>query len=176
MTPTLPELPDVTRNGDVEAAVAALGSRPLGLDGVHVAVEGRPSVERRWSPDVRRDVFSASKTVTSLAVGIAQSEGLLSVEDLVVDHLPRPDLGYAAGMERVTIRHLLTMSSGITYRWDDPDADQSVADAGNKAWRSTQEPVFTTFSGMSDGPAPWSYYLVRNRDDQAWRILDWGQG
>ena len=113
----------MTPGGAVEAAVSTLGSRPLGIDGVHVAAQGRRAVEQHWSPDVRRDVFSASKSVTALAVGIAEAEGLLSVDDLVVDHLPHLAGGVAAGMDRVTIGHLLTMSSGIAYRWDDPDSD-----------------------------------------------------
>ena len=64
-----------------------------------------------------------SKTFTSVAVGIAQAEGLLDVDDLVLSHLGHLTSAPAAGVEAITIRHLLTMTSGITYRWDDPDAD-----------------------------------------------------
>jgi CubicO group peptidase (beta-lactamase class C family) len=104
-------------------AIQALGERGLGVEGVHVHVRGRPPVEKHWVADIRRDIFSASKTFTSVAVGIAQAEGLLAVDDVVLSHLGHLTSAAAAGVEAITIRQLLTMSSGITYRWQDPDAD-----------------------------------------------------
>lgn len=106
----------------LEAAVKAVGERGLGIQGVHVAVDGQPPVEQHWASDVRRDVFSASKTVTSMAVGIAEAEGLLDLDDSVLAHLG-PFASASAGVEQITIQHLLTMSSGVVYRWEDPDAD-----------------------------------------------------
>lgn len=58
--------------------------------------------------------FSAAKSVVSTLVGIAVDEGLLEVADPVTEHLPE----LAARDERfseITIRDLLTMSSGIGY-------------------------------------------------------------
>lgn len=107
----------------VEAAVDTLGRRDLALDGVHVATRGQASVERHWLPDVRREIFSASKSVTSMAIGIAQAEGLLTLHDTVLTHLESLSGRPAPDVERITIAHLLTMSSGIAYRWNDPDAD-----------------------------------------------------
>jgi CubicO group peptidase (beta-lactamase class C family) len=95
----------------------------LGVEGVHVHLEGHDPVEQRWAADIRRDVFSVSKTFTSVAVGIAEDEGLLSVEDPVLRHLPGLASVAGAGVEAVTIRHLLTMSSGLGWRWASPDAD-----------------------------------------------------
>lgn len=61
-----------------------------------------------------QNCYSLSKSVTSLAVGIAQDMGLLDVNDLVIkyfrDELPA---GYDKRLEQVTIAHLLTMSMGI---------------------------------------------------------------
>ena len=53
--------------------------RGLAVHGLVVAQGGAAAVEERWDVDLRRDVFSASKTVTALAVGIAEAEGLLSL-------------------------------------------------------------------------------------------------
>lgn len=108
----------------VEAAVRVLGARGLSLDGVHVAVRGWAPVERHWSPDIRRDVFSASKTITSLAIGIAEGEGALALDDAVIDYLPPSTYDAAPGVERITVAHLLQMTSGVVYRWEDPDADR----------------------------------------------------
>jgi hypothetical protein len=55
-------------------AIQALGERGLGVEGVHVHVRDRPPVEMHWVADIRRDIFSASTTFTSVAVGIAKAE------------------------------------------------------------------------------------------------------
>ena len=104
-------------------AIQALGDQGFGVEGVHVHVRDRPPVEKYWVADIRRDIFSASKTFTSVAVGIAQGEGLLDGDDLVLSHLDHLTSAPATGVEAITIRQLLNMSSGITYRWHDPDAD-----------------------------------------------------
>jgi CubicO group peptidase (beta-lactamase class C family) len=108
---------------DLMAAIQALGEQGLGIEGIHVHVRDRPPVEQHWVADLRRDIFSASKTFASVAVGIAQAEGLLDVDDLVLSHLEHLTPDPSPGVEGITIRHLVTMSSGISYRWQDPDAD-----------------------------------------------------
>lgn len=89
-----------------------------GVDGVHVHVQGRPSVEHHWTPDVRRDVFSVSKTFVSVAVGIAEAEGRFSLRDPLLGHLGHLAPTAAPGAESITVEQLLTMTSGIVYRWD----------------------------------------------------------
>jgi CubicO group peptidase (beta-lactamase class C family) len=102
---------------------AAAEAGGLGIDAVHVvAGDGRPS-ERRRIDDIRRDVFSVSKTVTSLAVGMLAGEGALSLDDPVLVHLPELAGTAAAGSEAITVGHLLRMTAGNGYRWPDDDAD-----------------------------------------------------
>ena len=79
--------------------------------------------ERRWIDDIRRDVFSVSKTLTSLAIGMVEDDGLLTLDDPVLMHLPDLADTAAPGSELMTIRHLLRMIAGNEYRWLDPDAD-----------------------------------------------------
>ena len=64
-------------------------------------------------PKGRIQLFSASKTWTSMAIGIAEGEGLLKLNDKVADIL-RDELpeNCAEGFERLTVWHLLTMSTG----------------------------------------------------------------
>ncbi|HEU5270623.1 MAG TPA: serine hydrolase domain-containing protein [Jatrophihabitans sp.] len=112
-----------TSVGELETAMRAVGERPLGIEGLHVAVHGRRPVEQHWVADIRRDVFSASKTVTSMAVGNARAEGFLDLDDPVLAHLGNLIAVPSPEAEQITIQHLLTMSSGITHRWEDPDAD-----------------------------------------------------
>ena len=81
--------------------------------------DGR-SLERRWIADIRRDV---SKTVTSLAIGMLEHDGLLNSNDSVLNHLPELADTAAAGIQAITVRHLLSMTVGNGYHWLDPDAD-----------------------------------------------------
>ena len=76
----------------------------------HVVAEGWA---HPFAADRRHTVYSLSKTFTATAVGFAAAEGLLSLDDPVVRLLPgeapaEPDERLA----RLTVRHLLTMSSG----------------------------------------------------------------
>lgn len=71
----------------------------------------------RWS------TMSTVKSVTSMLVGIALREGAIgSLDDPVVRHL---SVLAGSAYERVTVRHLLTMSSGSAWTevYDDPASD-----------------------------------------------------
>ena len=110
-------------NLELRTAIQALGNKGLGVEGVHVQVRDRPPVEYHWVADIRRDIFSASKTFTSVAIAIAQGEGLLRYRRFDPVSSRAPESAPARSVEAITIRHLLTMTSGVIYRWDDPDAD-----------------------------------------------------
>lgn len=60
-----------------------------------------------------KQLFSLSKTFTSMAIGMAVEEGLLKLDDKIIDFfptlLPKEVSPYLAKME---VKHLLTMSSG----------------------------------------------------------------
>jgi CubicO group peptidase (beta-lactamase class C family) len=83
-----------------------------------VVHEDRLVVERYFGDSNRESLetsFSAAKSFVSTLVGIAIDEGLIgSVEDPVTDYLP--ELAERdADFREITLRHLLTMSSGIRY-------------------------------------------------------------
>jgi len=100
----------------------AVAERGLGFQGVHVTRDGVAPVSFRWVSDDRREVYSVSKTFTSVAIGIARADGLLDLEDPVLTHLPEFKASAAEGVEELTIRHLLSMTAGIDFRWD-PDIE-----------------------------------------------------
>lgn len=59
-------------------------------------------------------VASVSKQFTAMAVMLLAREGKLSLDDDIRRHLPEiPDYGH-----RITIRHLLTHTSGLRDQWD----------------------------------------------------------
>ena len=104
---------------DLAPLLRAVEEERLGVRAVHVHRAGTRESEdvvHRRVEDTIEQVYSISKTVTALAVGIARAEGLLDLEDLLVDHLegisdlPREALG--EGVERIRLRHLITMTAG----------------------------------------------------------------
>lgn len=85
----------------------------LNIYGVVVRQHGKEIASKRWRSDNRVNIYSISKAFTSVGIGIAQDEGLLTLDDkvapLLEDKLPKdPDPRYFD----LTIRHLLTMSDG----------------------------------------------------------------
>ena len=91
----------------------------LGVRALHLHRAGHEEVEVRLSAETEEHVWSVSKTVTALAVGIAEAEGLLNASDPITQHLPAPDrTRFAPGLETVTITHLLTMTAGLKLTGD----------------------------------------------------------
>jgi len=66
-----------------------------------------------WTPQKLSNIFSATKSIVGLLIGIARDEGYIeSLDDKVSKYLPEFKDG-----DKITIRHLLTMSSGLN--WDE---------------------------------------------------------
>ncbi len=84
---------------------------------VMVIYRGRILAERYWDGwDANRiaNIFSAGKSVVAVLAGIAQEAGLLTLDDPVSAHL---GAGWSRATreaeERIAVRHLLTMTSGL---------------------------------------------------------------
>lgn len=87
----------------------------LGVYGIHVYQNGKTLAEHRFRSNDRENLYSASKTFASVGIGIAESEGLLGLSDYVLDFFPEyKEIAYS-GSEKITIRHLLQMSSGHMF-------------------------------------------------------------
>lgn len=88
--------------------------KKLNIFHLYVQQDGEPAGEFHWRSDSRRDnIFSGSKSVTSIAAGIAMDEGLLTLDTRVIDILgDHMGSGYDPKWEKVTVKHLLTMSCG----------------------------------------------------------------
>lgn len=77
---------------------------------------GKVIAEHWWypyAPEYQHAMYSATKTFTAVAVGMAVDEGLLQISDKVMDFFP--DLlpeKLPEGLEELTVEHLLTMSCG----------------------------------------------------------------
>lgn len=88
-------------------------AEPLRALGVKITQGGEMIAQHLWEEDCRRNIYSASKSVTAMAVGLAQAEGLLSLEERLVDAfpdiLPREVSDHLAAAR---VRDLLTMCLG----------------------------------------------------------------
>ncbi len=89
------------------------------LDSVHSFIlmrHGKVAAElwnAPYRPEVPHELFSLSKSFTSAAIGFARQEGKLDLDDRIAEFFPeklpeQPDPRFL----RMTVRHLLTMSSG----------------------------------------------------------------
>ena len=65
-----------------------------------------------WTPDTRYLIASLTKSMTASVILELQDRGLLNIDDPLSKHLP----GFPRFDEEITLRHLLTMTSGL---WQD---------------------------------------------------------
>lgn len=102
----------------IDALVQRLVERDQGVHSLMVLRHGCVIAEGYWAPytaEQRQMMFSVSKSFTATAVGLAQDEGLLSVDDDVLSFFP----SYAtdairANVAGLKVRHLLAMATGHT--------------------------------------------------------------
>ena len=90
---------------------------------------GVPEGQFDFDATTKHDMRSISKSVTSLLVGIAIDRKLIGgVDEPVVKFFPEFASLKTPGWDNITIRHLLTMSSGIKWDenlpWTDPKNDE----------------------------------------------------
>jgi CubicO group peptidase (beta-lactamase class C family) len=98
------------------AFIEALDGTVDTMNSIIVVRHGQVIAEGWWAPfaaDTPHQMFSLTKSFTSTAVGLAQAEGKLSVDDSVLKYFP--DVAPAAGndfQKGMRIRDLLAMSTG----------------------------------------------------------------
>lgn len=94
---------------------------------------------RRDENDFTHNVFSVTKSVTSLLVGIAIEEGYInSVDDYISEYIDITEYENETDLETIQIKHLLTMSAGLI--WDSSDLA-----SGMITLRSTLNPYTYVF-------------------------------
>jgi CubicO group peptidase (beta-lactamase class C family) len=123
----LPPGPPLKLALDVDAYMA--GQRSAALLIVH---DGRVRLERYgldFDANGRWTSFSVAKSVTSTLVGAAIRDGFIrSMDDKVSDYIPQMK---GSAYDDVSIRQLLTMTSGIRWNEDYADPDSDVARFNN---------------------------------------------
>ncbi len=84
--------------------------------------DGKIVIERYFNTTITSDLlpwFSAGKTLAATLTGIAQEEGYLNIEDVTADYLGNGWTSMTPEQEEaITIKHQLTMSTGLDYTLD----------------------------------------------------------
>ncbi len=98
-----------------------------------IARHGRLVFEKYYNggyPDELQNIQSMTKSVTSGLVGMAIQQGGLALDQKVLDFFPEIHSPRDPRVREITVRHLLTMSSGIREgppQWDKNDDTPAVS-------------------------------------------------
>lgn len=106
-----------------EAIITFLDSAAVSVHEFHSFMflrHGKVIAEGWWDPlgpDLKHTLYSTSKSFTATAIGLAENENRLSLDDKVISFFPEslPDT-VSPYLEELSIRHLLSMSVG--QGWD----------------------------------------------------------
>ncbi len=93
-----------------------IAQQELELHSLMILRNGNVIAEGWWSPyapHLNHSLYSLSKSFTATAIGMAVDEGLLSIDDRVIDYFPEKLPAHLDERWRsLTIKHLLTMTTG----------------------------------------------------------------
>ncbi len=109
----------------VEACIRALSHPLTTMNGFMAARHGKIFSECWWAPyrpEMPHSNHSFGKTYTATAIGIAIGEGLVRLDEKMVDIFAREieekNIRVPDGVERITVEHVLTMTNGMAYHPD----------------------------------------------------------
>lgn len=101
---------------DLKPFIAGVSKSGLDIHGVLVRQHDEILDSFYWWDGRRDNIHSCSKSVLSLAVGMALGEGLLQLDERVIDIFPEEAPAEASEkLESLQVRHLLTMSAGYDH-------------------------------------------------------------
>ncbi len=88
-------------------------TKHITINNILVLKDGEKLAGYDWEPEIRLNQYSVTKSFTSAAVGIAIGEGVLSLDDPVIEFFPEQSPKNPSDkLQRLKVRHLLTMSIG----------------------------------------------------------------
>jgi CubicO group peptidase (beta-lactamase class C family) len=107
----------------------------------------------KFGPATLHDVRSVTKSVVSVLFGIAMANGAIKNLDIVVlDYFPEYKDLQTAERRRITLRHLLSMTSGLrwdetTYPYTDPRNSETGMDVADDPLRYALEQPLDSLPG-----------------------------
>ena len=125
------------------------------VSGLMVVKDGKVLVERYGLGRKREDrwiSFSVTKSITSTLVGAAIKDGKIkSLDDAVMTYIPQL---VGSAYDSVTIRQLLTMSSGVKWNEDYADPNSDVARAGSRIIEPGVNPIVSYMKALPRAHEP----------------------
>lgn len=147
--------------------VKLIESESLPVKAVAIADGDAIIAERHFVPDQDRNIYSHTKSYVSTAIGIAIEDGLLSLDSRLVDSFPEyvpSDAQLELG--QITLRHLLTMSSGFNHAYlMNPDRRSGVG---------APDYLRYMFSRRVE-VEPGSTFCYSSADSDIWRAACWSR-
>jgi len=103
-----------------------------------------------WNTSSLHDIMSVTKSLTSACIGIAINRGLIkSVDQSIFDYLPNHQHLKANGKDKITIEHLLTMTSGLGWtEWG--TSYKSIENPIIGIWYSDKDPISFILEGSME--------------------------
>jgi len=151
-------------SGGREMSIAGLMNQN-NVTGLIVTAGGQVVLERYGlglQPHERWSTMSTVKSMTAVLVGAAIADGAIaSLDDAVVDHLPAMR---GSGYEGVTIRQLLTMSSGVHWIEDYADRDSHVNRYSRSLAGQVPGGVLRLMASLPRAHAPGSFWNYNTGD------------
>ena len=120
-------------------------------------------------PNDRWTSFSVAKSVTSTLIGAAVKDGYItSLDDPVTKYVP--NLG-GAGYDGVTVRQLLTMTSGVKWNEDYTDMNSDVARSGDWPGEPGMNPLVSYMRRLPREAQPGTKWVYKTGETDMAGIL-----
>ena len=152
---------------EVDAFMAAQN-----VAGLLVLQDGKVRLERYalgYSREGRWTSFSVAKSVTSTLVGAAIRDGYIkSLDEPVTKYIP--DLA-GGGYDAVTIRQILTMTSGVRWNEDYTDPNSDVARMFAEAVPAGQDPTVAYMRKLPRADPPGSKFVYKTGETNLIGVL-----
>ena len=162
--------PKWTWNGQAQSLDGYMTA--MNTSGVVVLKDGQIVLERYGldrKPNERWTSFSVAKSVTATLVGAAIKDGKIkSLDDVVTNYIPELKGG---AYEGVTVRQLLTMTSGVKWNEDYTDLDSDVAKAGVTPGEPGMNPIVSYMRKLPREAEPGAKFVYKTGETDLAGIL-----
>lgn len=153
--------------GEIETAMT-----DMNIAGFIVVQDGKVRLERYargYGPEGRWTSFSVAKSFTSTLVGAAIRDGYIkSIDDPVTTYIP--DLA-GGGYDGVTVRQLLTMTSGVKWNEDYFDPKSDVARMFAEEVPAGQDPTVWFMKKLPRETAPGTKWVYKTGETNLIGVL-----
>lgn len=162
--------PDVTWNGHTYAIGDFMAAAHM--TGVLLIKNGEVTMERYAlgrGPGDRWDGFSVAKSITSILIGAAINDGCIrSLDDSVTAYVPEMK---GSAYDGVTIRQLITMTSGVKWNENYTDPKSDVAVSSNWVGEPGIEPLVDYMRRLPREAPPGTHWTYKTGETDLAGIL-----